>query len=93
VKYPIPMKARGTPPAGTWDTWAVIPWGELDEPEVNLEELFARTLTTNEEHLLEEVTRKRDNTLRFLRHCTDAAGAPLRAMLDSVAGLATRLPR
>jgi len=93
VKYAIPTKARDTATAATWDTWAVIPWGEIDEPGVNLEELFARTLTTNDEHLLEEVARKRDNTLRFVRFCTDAAGAPLRAMLQQVAELPNRLVR
>jgi hypothetical protein len=94
IKYPIPTKARGSSPAGTWDTWAVIPWGDIDEPTLDLIDAFAKTLVTTEPDLRAEVDRKRDNTLAFVRVCGEAAAAPLRAMLRRTANPAEGwLPR
>jgi hypothetical protein len=93
IKYSIPTKRRDGASAGTWDTWAVIPWGELDGPTVDLIDLFSRTLVTDDPDLREEVDRKRENTLAFLRFAADAAAAPLREMLRRAADPGGFLPR
>jgi hypothetical protein len=89
LKYPIPTKGRDGAAQGTWDTWAVIPWGELDEPTVDLIDLFSRTLVTNDPALCAEVDRKRENTLAFLRAANEAADGPRREMLAEL----MRLPQ
>jgi hypothetical protein len=88
VKYPIPTKARGAVPAGTWNTWAVVPLGEVEDPAIDLKALFSHTLTTNDDRLREDVDRKRENTLAFLQFSADAEAAPMREMLQQVADLA-----
>jgi hypothetical protein len=81
VKYSIPTKARDGATAVAWDTWAVLPWGEGDESAVDLIDLFSRTLVTDDPRVQEDVERKRENTLAFLRFAAEAAAAPLREML------------
>ena len=36
IKYSIPVKPSPRALATTWDTWAVLPWGELDDPPIDL---------------------------------------------------------
>lgn len=82
LRYPIPTKGRnGTAPA-IWETWAVLPWGELDEPRLDLVELFSRTLVTDDPRRRDDVDLKRENTLAFLRAAADAADAPRLALLQ-----------
>jgi hypothetical protein len=80
VKYDIPVKPKGTMPGPPWTTWAVVPWGDLNEPELDLVDRYSRTLASSEPALVEEVDRKRANTLAFLQFAVDASMAPLRAM-------------
>ena len=92
IEYAVPMKARGDTASEAWNTWAVIPWGELEEPTFDLIDAFAKTLITSEPDLRAEVDRKRENTLAFLRSCDQAATAPLREMIQQVANMAGSLP-
>jgi hypothetical protein len=88
VKYSIPRKGRVGETAAHWDTWAVLPWGEVDEPTIDLVDLYSRTLVTTDDTLVAEVARKRENTLAFLRFGGEAAGAPMREMLQNLTNLA-----
>jgi hypothetical protein len=87
IRYAIPTKASGA----SWDTWAVLPWGEIEDPQVDLLDLFSRTLVTEDARLREDVDRKRENTLAFLRAANEAAQAPMRAMLKQIAQLPLEL--
>ncbi|MGA3124984.1 MAG: hypothetical protein ABSF69_29950 [Polyangiaceae bacterium] len=93
VKYSIPAKRRGGGVGEPWNTWAVLPWGEIEDAHIDLVDLFSRTLVTDDPALTEEVGRKRENTLTYLRFAGEAAEAPMRAMLQRMASLAPEVPR
>jgi hypothetical protein len=71
----------------------VLPWGEIEDAHIDLVDLFSRTLVTDDPALTEEVGRKRENTLTYLRFAGEAAEAPMRAMLQRMASLAPEVPR
>jgi hypothetical protein len=79
MQYAIPTKAA----PGTWETWAVVPWGEIEDPAHDLVDLFSRTLVTEsaDRRIRDDVDCKRENTLAFIRAANAAADAPLRALL------------
>lgn len=85
IKYQIPTKEKTGGPGTPWDTWAVLPWGELDEPTLDLIDLFTRTIVTDNPEMAAEVSRKRENTLAFLGAASDAALAPMRAIQERMA--------
>jgi hypothetical protein len=58
---------------------------EYKDAPIDLVELFSRTLVTDVLALTEEVGRKRENTLAYLRFAGEAAAAPMRAMLQRMA--------
>lgn len=77
-RYGIPKKQ------GHWNTWAVLPWGEPEDPKLDLIDLYGRILATEEPSVQADVDRKRQNTLAFLRAADEAAEAPMRALREQL---------
>ena len=80
VRHGIPKKKE----QGVWNTWAVLPWGEPEDPKLDLIDLYGRILATEEPSVRADVDRKRQNTLDFLRAADEAAEAPWRALREQV---------